>query len=130
MISTIAFVIGAIVGGLISNYAFQRPKKIINEIIEIAIFYLIAIILSTMIFALNWIAFLVIGFISAITARGISSNFQKTKLKFEKKVKVSRVGLLIGLNNALRRRGFEPNEIKSIAKEAGFREEEIKEVIK
>ncbi len=130
MINTIAFVAGAIVGGFISNYAFQRPKKIINEVIEIAIFYIIAIVLSMRILTLNWIAFLIIGFASAITARGISSNFQKAKLKFEKKAKVSRVGLLIGLNNALRRRGFEPNEIKSIAKEAGFKEEEIKEVIK
>ncbi len=127
MIETIAFILGAVVGGIISNYAFEKPKNLYNEFLEIVIFYLIAFILSERV-SVGWISFIVIGFFSAIIARAVSSKMTPTKI--QKKIKVGKIGILIGLLNALRRRGFKEDEIKKIAIEAGFTKEEIREVIK
>ncbi len=130
MIETIAFIFGAIVGGIISNYSFGKPKNLVNEVLEIIIFYLIAIILSNRFRTLNLLVFTIIGLISSIAARGISTKFNYVSAELKKKTKVSRYGLLVGLFNALKRRGFEKDEIANIAKEVGFKETEIKEVIK
>ena len=130
MIETIAFVIGAVVGGFISNYAFKKNRNLINEVLEIVIFYLIAFILSEHVYNFSPFIFGTIGFFSAIAARGISSNFNQAAFEIKKKAKVGRIGLLIGLENALRRRGFEKEEIIKIAKEVGFSKKEVDEVIK
>ena len=131
IIGTIIFALGVIIGGIVSNKAFKRPKNLSFEILEIIIFYLVIFILETRIeYLSNYFIFGIIGFLSSIVARASSSKLIFIKEKVDMKRKTSKYGLLIGLKNSLRRRGFDAEEIKKLAKELGFDDSEIKKVIK
>ena len=131
IIGTIIFAIGAIVGGIISNKAFEKPKSLPFEILEIIVFYLVIFILESRIkYFSNVLILAIIGFLSSIVARASSSKLIFLNEKVEMKRKRSKYGLLIGLENSLRRRGYNIEEMKKIAKEVGFNDSEIKKVIK
>ena len=131
IIGTIVFAIGAIVGGLISNKAFKRPKNLPFEILEVITFYLVIFILETRIRSFsNFLILGIIGFLSSIVARASSSKLMFLNEKINMKRKRSKYGLLLGLENSLRRRGYNIEEIKRIAKEVGFNDSEIKKVMK
>ena len=131
IIGTIIFAIGVILGGILSERAFKRPKNLPFEILEVIIFYLIIFILESRIeYLSNYFVFGVIGFISSIVARASSSKLVFVNEEINMKRKRSKYGLLIGLENSLRRRGYNAEEIKRIAKEVGFKDSEIKKVIK
>ena len=125
MIETVVFIIGAFLGGLIARYSFKSQSSIKFEILEIIIFYLILFLFESRIqFSNSIFLFGIVGFLSSIAARGISSKFVYADIKIKRKT--GRYGLLFGLENALRRRGFEKDEIKKIAEEVGFKREEIR----
>ncbi len=123
MIETIAFIIGAFLGGLIARFSFKKQSNIKFEILEVVIFYLLLFIFESRIRSYNLIVFGVIGFLSSIIAKGVSMRFSYLE---NIEIKRKKGHLIIGLENALRRRGFNSEEIKSIAKEIGFKDKEIR----
>lgn len=137
ILATIFLVLGISLGEILSARAFGLFKKNWMYLVEILLFIpLLIAILNYIKFeeiSLTKIVFInfIIGFSLIIFIRGLLSGagifaerVKEVILKIRKEE-----DYLLGLKKALERRGFKLTEIKRIAKEIGFDEKKISEVI-
>jgi len=135
--STLALILGIILGEVLAIKSFGIIKNKIYYLLDILLFVCILVIAlnkfivpSFDLLRLIFVNFS-IGFITIIFARGVVSlaGFL-SKRTYEKIARpLDQEDFIIGLKTALKRRGFDENEIYRIAKEVGFNNKKIREII-
>jgi len=136
MISTLMLVLGIASGELVAIKAFGVLKKKWLYIVEIGIFVLIIVFILNTVMLEQFNEFVIIaiyfftGFLSILFVRGLISGFGFLAIQIKENVlkEYKQEDYIAGLKKALERRNFKEEEIKRIAKEAGFKQSAIREV--
>jgi len=136
MISTLMLVLGIASGELVATKTFGVLKKKWLYIVEIGIFVLIIVFILNTVMLEQFNEFVIIaiyfftGFLSILFVRGLISGFGFLAIQIKENVlkEYKQEDYIAGLKKALERRNFKEEEIKRIAKEAGFKQSAIREV--
>jgi len=137
ILSTFALVLGVAGGEALASRAFGMFKKPWMYLAEIVMFVIGIVIIfnffsftsfDAVLFILTYFA---LGFIMIIVARGIMTGAGILAEHVKEKILKVRddKDYLIGLKKALERRGFEGEEIVKIAKEVGYKQELVEDVL-
>lgn len=136
MVSTLMLVLGIAAGEIVATKTFGVLKKKWLYLVEIGIFVLIIVFIfnTIMLEQFNEIVITAIyfasGFLTILFVRGIISGFGFLAVQIKEKAlrEYKQEDYIVGLKKALERRSFEEEEIKRIAKEAGFKQSSIRDV--
>lgn len=137
IISTLMLVLGIAAGEATATKAFGALKKRWLYVVEIAIFVLIIVYLFNTIQLTEFSELIVAaiyffsGFLTILFVRSLISGFGFLAVQIKENVlkEYKQEDYVAGLKKALERRGFSEDEIRRIAKEVGFKDSAIREVL-